>query len=98
MARKKQMDKLAQEASQALAAGMSYGKWKAMQAPVKIEPKPDPFKIKTYICAYCGAEFAPDDNRYRKYCGDRCRKLGNAEAMKERYVREKSEGQAESNP
>ena len=29
-------DKLAQDAAAALAAGMSYGKWKAMQEPVKI--------------------------------------------------------------
>lgn len=32
----KETDKLAQEAAAARVAGMSYGKWKGLQAPVKI--------------------------------------------------------------
>ena len=39
MAKKKAPDKLAQEVSQALAAGMSYGKWKATQPVVAPPPK-----------------------------------------------------------
>ena len=86
---KKEMDKLSQDVHQALAACMSYGKWKAMQVPVKIEKKPDPFKIQTRICAYCGCEFVSDDNRNRIYCGARCRKLRNVEASAEKYRQNK---------
>jgi hypothetical protein len=89
---KKQMDKLSQEVHQALAAGMSYGKWKAMQTPVKIEPKPDLIKYETKICAYCGAEYYVEDNRPRKYCGTRCKKLAGAEiASKHRWRKRNGE-------
>lgn len=89
MAKKKEMDKLAYENHLALAAGMSYGKWKAMQDPVKIEKKPGPFKIQTRICAYCGCEYVPTNNRNRAYCGARCRKLRNAEMAAEKYRQNK---------
>ena len=89
MAKKKEMDKLSQEVSKALAAGMSYGKWKALQTPVKIEPKPDPFKLPTCTCAYCGTEFVPTDNRYRKYCGTRCKRLANSKMAREKYWEER---------
>ena len=87
---KKEMDKLEQEVHQALAAGMSYGKWKAMQTPVKIEPKPDPIKIPTKICAYCGCEFYPEDNRSGAYCGRRCKKLAHSDKMREKYWENKN--------
>ena len=73
MARKKQPDKLSQEVSQALAAGMSYGKWKAMQAPVEIPKKPPKECFTTQVCLNCGCEFVRYDRVKRKYCGDRCR-------------------------
>lgn len=75
MAKKKEMDKLSQEVHQALAAGMSYGKWKAMQTPVKIDPKPDLIKVETKVCAQCGCEFVVHDNYPRKYCGARCKQI-----------------------
>lgn len=84
-------DKLSREAAMALAANMSYGKWKAMQKPVKIEPKKDKVGIETSICAYCGCEFIPSDNRNRKYCGARCRKLRNVEYASEKYYRQKTQ-------
>jgi hypothetical protein len=37
---KKKPDKLAQEVSMAIAAGMSYGKWKAMQGCTEPTEKP----------------------------------------------------------
>lgn len=86
---KKQMDKLEQEVHQALAAGMSYGKWKAMQPPVKIEPKPDLIKVETKICAQCGCEFAVHDNYPRKYCGARCKQLAGVAYAKAKYYEEK---------
>lgn len=94
MAKKKEMDKLSQEVHQALAAGMSYGKWKAMQDPVKIEPKKLPIGIDTKICAYCGCEYAPFDNRPRKYCSTRCKKLASSDMMREEYHKKRSEENA----
>ena len=85
---KKEPDKLAQEVHQALAAGMSYGKWKAMQEPVKIEPKNLPIGIETKTCAYCGAEFYSEDPR-KKYCGIRCRQKRNSETAVEKYWQNK---------
>lgn len=63
------MDKLSSEVAQALAAGMSYGKWKAMQTPVVIEPKEEPEKVK---CRNCGAVLEQKDNRSRFYCDAYC--------------------------
>ena len=79
-------DNLSRDADMALAANMSYGKWKAMQEPVKITPKKNLIKIQTDICAYCGCEFTSNDNRNRKYCGDRCRKLHNSEHNRQKYI------------
>lgn len=73
---KKKPDKLAQEVNMALAAGMSYGKWKALQTPTVIEePKPVVRRMKK--CALCGAEFPVYDNRPRSYCGEQCRQVIN---------------------
>jgi hypothetical protein len=65
-------DKLAQDAAAAKAANMSYGKWKAMQEPVKIERNgiPDGW----LICAYCGIPFKPTTKRRQFYCGAACQK------------------------
>jgi len=69
MARRKEPDKLSQEVSKALAAGMSYGKWKAMQEPVKIEKQiPEGWKV----CSWCKKAFKP--NRANQiYCEPHCR-------------------------
>ena len=71
MAKKKEMDKLAWENAQALAAGMSYGKWKAMQEPVKIVPKtemPEGWRK----CEWCGTWYKPKTKRPQKYCQSYC--------------------------
>ena len=77
MAKKNEPDKLAQEASQAIAAGMSYGRWKAMQQAVPIEKKPPADYYIRRICENCGNEFIRGDNHKRKYCCDRCRIAAN---------------------
>lgn len=60
---RKKADKLAQDASKAIAAGMSYGKWKAMQQPVKAESGlPEGWKI----CPQCGKKFKAGKNK--KFC------------------------------
>ena len=71
--------------------GVHYGRWKAAQVPVKVEPKKSKIGIETSICAYCGCEFIPSDNRNRKYCGARCRKLRNLECATEKYYRQKTQ-------
>ena len=73
MAKKNEPDKLAQEVSQAIAAGMSYGKWKAMQPRAEIPIKPPVTAFKELTCAFCGSKFVDGCNRRLKYCGDRCK-------------------------
>lgn len=80
MAKKKEMDNLAKDAAAALAAGMSYGKWKAMQDSVKIEKK-DETPENWLICQYCGKPFKPKTRRLQKYCQAYCQN----EAYKEKY-------------
>lgn len=55
MADQKQPDRLAVESSMAVAAGMSYGKWKDMQDPAKKVPLPIPDGWRA--CEYCGKPF-----------------------------------------
>lgn len=71
MAKKKKLDRLSREASAALAAGMSYGKYKALQKPDVIVPK-KPKKLIEKTCQLCGATFYQSDNRVRKYCSQEC--------------------------
>ena len=65
----KKPDKLAQDVHQAIAADMSYGKWKAMQGHT--EPIENPFDNKM-ICRNCGKVIVSKDNYKRKYCDAYC--------------------------
>lgn len=69
---KKKPDKLSQEVAQALAAGMSYGKWKALQEPVKIV-KEEEIPEGWSKCQYCGKVFKPTIKRPQKFCDSVCR-------------------------
>lgn len=85
MARKKKMDKLSQDAADALAAGMSYGKWKAMQkvpvTPVITETKiPDGW----LVCKWCGKPFKPKTKRSQDYCEAYCQKAAYNEKNREK--------------
>lgn len=87
---KKKIDKLAQDASKALAAGLSYGKWMAMQEPVKVEKEPE----KGYkTCPQCGKKFKAGKNK--KYCEEYCRQQAyyyrEREIEKARYYRKKEQ-------
>lgn len=62
-------DKLAQEAAKAMAAGMSYGKWKAMQPRVDVKTPVIPDGWKT--CEYCGKAFKPVQRK--RFCDAVCR-------------------------
>lgn len=68
MAKKNAIDKLAQDTSKAIAAGMSYGKWKAMHPQAAARPAiPDG----CMLCEYCGKPFKAKHNK--RFCNDLCR-------------------------
>lgn len=74
------MDKLSQDSTNAIKAGMSYGQYMAMKQPVKVEQH-EPQGIRR-ICEHCGEIFYRYDQIKQKYCSDRCRK--NAENKRAR--------------
>ncbi len=69
----KEPDQLAKDAAAALAAGMSYGRWKAMQDPVQIYKKQD-LEPGWRLCAWCGRPFKPKINRNQLYCEVYCQR------------------------
>lgn len=75
---RKKPDKLAQDVSKAIAAGMSYGRWKAMQQPVAVEKSiPEGWKV----CPYCKKPFKPVQGK--RYCEDYCRRMAYAPKHRE---------------
>jgi hypothetical protein len=92
--RRMTMDRLARNAMLARQAGMSYGKWKALQPIIPIEPKKvDESHMKT--CPYCGVKFYSDKPN-RKYCGANCQMQINIERAKLRAKKKKEEEENES--
>lgn len=92
--KEKVMDRLARNAMLARQAGMSYGKWKALQPIVPIKPKVvDESKLKT--CQYCGVKFE-SDKPSRKYCGANCQMQANIEKAKLRAKQKRKEQKNES--
>lgn len=84
MGRHKKPDKLAQDAAAALAAGMSYGKWKALQpVAVKEEKPPKPY-YDMRECAICGLEFRVGANGRKKYCSEECVREAENRARREK--------------
>ena len=75
------MDNLARNAMLAKQAGMSYGKWKALQPRVET-PKPAAKKKAEFerVCPWCGKTFIVKSNHVQIYCEFYCR----SEAQKER--------------
>lgn len=82
---KEKIDRLAQENAAALAAGMSYGKWKAKQ-PVKPIEAPAVAETPKYrhVCEYCGEEFFIKSKRLQKYCCEECREAAERQRAMER--------------
>ena len=90
------MDRLAMNAMLARKANMSYGKWKAMQQPVKIKEAPIPEGWKK--CEYCGKLFKPKSGQ--RYCEPYCREQAYAPIAKEMrraYYIAKGKGQKDGN-
>lgn len=85
--KKKEPDKLAQDAASAKAANMSYGNWKAMQTnPVKTKSEiPDGW----LVCQYCGKPYKPTTKRRQLYCEAYCGKQAHRE--RERIKRQSQE-------
>ena len=72
---RKEPDRLSLESSAAIAAGMSYGKWKEMQkSPVTIEKTAQKKKptADMLICKWCGEPFMPKTKRAQLYCRESC--------------------------
>ena len=68
------MDKLAQDAAAALAAGMSYGKWKALHPKTDaVESQDDKIPYGWKMCKHCGEYFRPNTGGQR-YCDIQCQK------------------------
>ena len=80
----KEPDNLARDAAAARAAGMTYGKWKALRPQAVIEPKRPVESYHEFTCAYCGCNFIRYDNVVPKYCGARCRENAFRKAKRER--------------
>ena len=87
MPKKKKMDKLSKEASMALAAGMSYGKWKAMQTPVKIVPV-----VQEHFCLNCGKKII--SGKSIKYCDEVCASRYRAKLHREKVAEERRKQEA----
>lgn len=85
MAKKKEPDKLAQDAAAALAAGMSYGKRKAIHGDTKPEPEVQELVPQGWlICQYCGKPFKPRSYRPQKFCEPYCQNEAYKEKVRER--------------
>ena len=93
---KNKPDKLADDVSKAIAAGTSYGRWKAMQEPVKVETEiPEGWQA----CPVCGKLFKT--GKGKKFCDIECTKIAYKERTREQTrlrarkyrARKKAEGQ-----
>ena len=81
------MDNLAKDAMKAKQAGMSYGRWKALQEPAKPKTRkiPDGWRC----CAYCGEPFKP--RPHQKFCDIECREnaySGRTKNLRRDYFKE----------
>lgn len=85
-------DKLSQEATAALAAGMSYGKWKAMQPTVK--PKVTKIPEGWIVCQWCGKPFKP--SHAQRYCSQPCRHQATKKRTRELMAERRRIGKLES--
>ena len=84
------MDNLARNAMLAKQAGMSYGRWKAMQQPVKVEKQiPEGW----LVCQNCGKAFKPKTKKKQSYCDVNCQKQ--AYRRKERQQKKERSEMAE---
>lgn len=96
MRKTKEPDRLSRHASEALALGMSYGKYMAMRYERGLRSREELRKADTHeqepgkYCAICGKPM-PDAGRQRKYCGKACAIQGRRQTSREFYWRRKAQ-------
>lgn len=76
---KKEMGQLTKDCIEARKAGMSYGKWKAMQPPKQKPPKQKEEKPSGKYCRVCGT-MIPLFGKRKVFCSDECMKKYNYHA------------------
>lgn len=89
----KEIDRLAVNAKAAMDAGMSYGKWMALQYGAKRQQAKEivPKSVSdTRACAWCGKEFRMENRpANKKYCCDRCKKKADNQRCRKAYQERK---------
>jgi hypothetical protein len=83
---KKKMDNLSKDMIQCEKDGFGchYGRWKAMQKPVKIVPKtemPEGWRK----CEWCGTWYKPKSKRPQKFCEVACQLQAHYSKKKTKY-------------
>lgn len=102
MAKEKEIDRLAKEADEALALGMSYGKYKAMQQAQPIKPKEPPLlhdgiqvfgrhPEREMVCVVCGKKYISRCQR-RMYCSELCKERAYIEKKRAQREPERNQG------
>lgn len=68
-------EKLSQDVAAARSAGLSYGKWKALQNEEQIKPKKVPVELPRLkrTCEHCGKVFYKEDRKAKRFCCVSCR-------------------------
>lgn len=84
MAKKKEMDNLARDAAAALAANMSYGKWKALNPNTK-DKCDEPLPQDSPTCQECGQPFRPRSYVKQKYCCVECQRASANRRFRENH-------------
>lgn len=69
MAQPRVPDQLSLDAAEARKAGMSYGKWKAIQGAQNVQRKDHD----TARCEFCGTLIRLNPKCRRQFCDERCR-------------------------
>ena len=90
MARKREPDQLDKDVAAADAAGMSYGRYKALQneeAERRIDPAEEKVPENVKICPWCGVLFVPRF-KLRVYCSDKCKGRATEARRRERELAE----------
>ena len=72
--KKLEMDQLSIDSSNAIKAGLSYGKYIALYGHSKVHHQPTQALVGyKHNCQFCGKEFYVPDRRHQKFCSNICR-------------------------
>lgn len=80
--KKKPMDKLSRDSCDALAHGMSYGKWMSIKPPEVVVPEKKTALIEL-TCELCGKVFYQRYKFKTKYCSGECKDQAHINAIYE---------------